>query len=165
VLNGPSIISSFFAALLDFYLLKLVELTIGKKYIKIVIMLNYFNIYSYNNISKTLINNFEAALLTVSFYFWLLSVQKRIKNNSCPIPLNTEEFICRILVMWSFTARSTSIIPWIFIWITYVLCLKKSAKTSILHHVKIQAKLVCKNVIFLIVMVSICIIIDSLYYK
>jgi hypothetical protein len=72
----PKFISSIFAAIFDIYILKLVELTIGKKYLKITLLINIFNIVSFNRLAKGLINNFETAIFTAAFYYWQLSLQK-----------------------------------------------------------------------------------------
>lgn len=58
--------------------------------------------------SRTLINNFETSLFVIALYYW----RKFVTYGK-----TTDNMICRLLVVFSFAARGTSIVPWIFVWV------------------------------------------------
>jgi hypothetical protein len=69
IANTPKFIGAIVPAIFDIYLLKLVELMLGNKFMKIALIINYSNIYSMKYFGKGFVNNFEMTVFTVAFYY------------------------------------------------------------------------------------------------
>lgn len=63
-------IQGFFAAILDFYLIKLTKVYANEKYVPFTLIANYSNWFSITGFPRTLINSFETVVFIVGLFYW-----------------------------------------------------------------------------------------------
>ena len=96
--------------------------------------MNYFMWPSIFLMPRTLINSFETLLFTTALFYWKLYTNKKQQYILSYLRMTTDfkhskhQLISRALVMINFAARPTSILPWVFIWPSYVFFNKRSFK-------------------------------------
>ncbi|EAR94611.1 plasmid maintenance protein (macronuclear) [Tetrahymena thermophila SB210] len=148
VAYSPMLISAFIASIYDFYLIKLVQICLGKKFVLPCLIINQTLWFNLIGMPRLLANSLETCLLVVSFYYY----QSSILNKS-----SYDDYISRVVVIINFVTKPTSIIPFIFIWPITLLTMQGNLKKKFNYLVL--------NIFTVILMIAFSILLDSLYYQ
>ncbi|KAL4471760.1 hypothetical protein ABPG74_008653 [Tetrahymena malaccensis] len=148
VAYSPMLISALIASIYDFYIIKLVQICLGKKFVLPCLIINQTLWFNLMGMPRLLANSLETCLLVVSFYYY----QSSIINKS-----SIDEYISRIVVIINFVTKPTSIIPFIFIWPITLLTMQGDLKKKF--------KYLVLNIVTVILMIFFSILLDSLYYQ
>jgi hypothetical protein len=114
IVYAPRLYQSLVSAIFDYFLLKLNNLyNPGTNWV--IILLNYTSWFSLAIMSRTCINSSEVMLLLVGFYLWNIRTKVWWADN-----------LSRLLAIFNFVLRGTSVLFWAVVWPYELLSMKGS---------------------------------------
>lgn len=141
---APRLYQFIIACLHDIFLLKLNRIVNGPKMEWQVLLLSYTSYVSVIYYGATIINNTECVLTLIAFYLW----QRRFEGYN--------DIISRLVVLFTFCLRGTSIMFWVIVW-PYELLSMPGDLTA-------RVRFIIKNLVWVATMVLSSVFLSYLYY-